>query len=121
MSGAPAPEVEIASGGKSVINDDALTSRTAAVFKAAFGPRAVLLPAPGAASEDYSEFVRAGVPSLYFAIGGYDAQQLAGFKAAGKEPPVNHSPLFAPAPEPSIKTGVAAMTLAVMAALQPAG
>ncbi|MEC4592880.1 MULTISPECIES: amidohydrolase [Nitrospirillum] len=120
MSGAPAPEVEIVSGGKSVINDDALTSRTAAVFQAAFGPRAVRLPAPGAASEDYSEFVRAGVPSLYFAIGGYDPQQLAGFKAAGKEPPVNHSPLFAPAPEPSIKTGVAAMTLAVMAALQPA-
>jgi len=119
MSGAPAPDVEIVSGGKSVVNDDALTARTAQAFKAAFGPAAVQIPSAGPASEDYSEFVRAGVPSLYFAIGGYSAQQLADFKAAGKEPPVNHSPFFAPSPEPAIKTGVTAMTLAVLTAMGP--
>jgi hippurate hydrolase len=37
-------------------------------------------------------------------------------KPGGKPMPVNHSPFFAPVPEPSIKTGVQAMTLAVMGA-----
>jgi hypothetical protein len=35
-------------------------------------------------------------------------------KPGGKPLPSNHSPLFAPVPEPSIKTGVQAMSLAVL-------
>jgi hippurate hydrolase len=34
--------------------------------------------------------------------------------------PANHSPYFAPLPEPTIKTGVEAMTLTVMNVLPPA-
>jgi len=114
MSGAPAPDLAIVSGGKAVVNDAALTEKTAAVFKTAFGPNAIATPNPGAASEDYSEFILAGVPSVYFAIGGYDPKAMAEAKAAGKPLPVNHSPFFAPVPEPTIRTGVEAMTLAVM-------
>ncbi len=117
MSGAPPPDVTIIPGGKSVINDGALTERTVAVFKAVFGDRVVAEPEPGSASEDYSEFQIAGVPSFYFSIGGFDAAQLAAAEAKGTPLPNNHSPLFAPAPEPSIKSGVAAMTLAVLNAL----
>ncbi len=114
MSGAPAPDLEIVPGGKAVVNDAALTEKTAAVFKAAFGKDAVAVPSPGSASEDYSEFIIAGVPSVYFSIGGFDPKAMADAKAAGKPLPVNHSPFFAPVPEPSIRTGVEAMTLAVM-------
>jgi hypothetical protein len=32
----------------------------------------------------------------------------------GRQLPGNHSPLFAPAPKPTIETGVEAMTLAVL-------
>lgn len=114
MSAAPAPELTIVPGGKAVVNDAALTARTAEVFKAAFGHNAIAVTAPGAASEDYSEFILAGVPSVYFMLGGYDSKVVEAAKAGGKPLPVNHSPFFAPAPEPTIRTGVVAMTLAVM-------
>ena len=77
MAGAPPPEIKITAGAKAVINDAALTARSGAVFKAAFGDKAVLMPAPGSASEDYSEFIIAGVPSLYFGIGGLDPKAVA--------------------------------------------
>jgi hippurate hydrolase len=36
------------------------------------------------------------------------------YKAQGKPVPVNHSPYFAPVPEPTIRTGAMVLTLAVM-------
>ena len=114
IAGAPAPDIAIIEGGKAVVNDEALTERTGKVLKAAFGDKASVEPRPGAASEDYSEFIIAGVPSTYFSIGGLDPKMLAEAKAAGKPVAANHSPYFAPVPEPSIRTGVEAMTLAVI-------
>ena len=90
------------------------TDRTAVVFKAAFGKNAVVQDKPGSASEDYSEFVLAGVPSVYFGIGGYDPAEIAKAKAEGRQVPTNHSPFFAPTPQPTIRTGVEAMTLAIL-------
>ena len=119
MAGAPAPEVSIVVGGRAVINDAAITEKTAAVFKAAFGANAKLSPAPGAPSEDYSEFIIAGVPSLFFGIGGYDPKRIEAARAKGEMLAGNHNPYFAPDPEPSIRTGVEAMTLAVLNVMQP--
>lgn len=118
MAGAPPADVKITAGGKMVVNDQALTDRTAVVFKAAFGKNAVVNDKPGSASEDYSEFVIAGVPSVYFGIGGYDPAEIAKAKAEGRQIPSNHSPFFAPTPEPTIRTGVEAMTLAVLNVIQ---
>lgn len=114
MAGAPPPDLRFAESTDSVVNDQALTDRTVPVFKAAFGEHAMAMPHPIYASEDYSEFVKAGVPSLYFEIGVYDPKRVAAAKAGGPPLPNNHSPLFAPVPEPTIRTGVEAMTLAVM-------
>jgi len=114
MAGAPPPELHFTESTDSVVNDQALTDRTAPVFKAAFGDHAVAMPKPIYASEDYSAFVAAGVPSLYFEIGVYDPKRVAAARAGGPPLPNNHSPLFAPVPEPTIRTGVEAMTLAVM-------
>ena len=114
MARAPAPTVTFDAGASAVVNDAGVEARTAPVFKAAFGPHAVEATSPGSASEDYSEFVIAGVPSLYWGLGGYDPKVLADYKARGEVPPGNHTPQFAPAPEPSIRTGVEAMTLAVL-------
>jgi len=114
MSGAPAPEIDLRPGGEAVINDEAVTARTAPVFKAAFGPKAQVSPGPGSASEDYSEFIIAGVPSLFWGLGGYDPKVIADYAARHEPLPSNHSPQFAPAPEPAIRTGVEAMTLAVL-------
>jgi len=117
MAGAPAPTVTFDAGASAVVNDAGVTARTAPVFKAAFGERAVVAPGPGSASEDYSEFIIAGVPSLFWGLGGYDPKVIADYAARHEPLPSNHSPQFAPAPEPAIRTGVEAMTLAVLGVL----
>ncbi|MBX7200486.1 MAG: amidohydrolase [Rhodospirillaceae bacterium] len=114
MAGAPQPQVTITPGGDAVVNDIPIAERTGALFKAAFGDKAIKNDEPGSASEDYSAFIQAGVPSLFFGIGGVDPVKLADAKAKGIAFPGNHSPQFAPLPEPAIRTGVEAMTIAVM-------
>jgi hippurate hydrolase len=117
MANAPAPTVTRLEGVGSVVNDSALAARTSSVLKAALGDKATFVPSnePGwTASEDYSEFIEAGVPSVFFAIGGDDPKMIADYKARGVPVPVNHSPLFAPVPEPSIRTGATVLTLAVL-------
>jgi hippurate hydrolase len=70
---------------------------------------------PVTPSEDYSEFINAGVPSMFFRIGVYEPERVAAAREGeGPQLPGNHSPLFAPVPKPTIKTGVEAMTLAVL-------
>ncbi|HLZ84647.1 MAG TPA: amidohydrolase [Caulobacteraceae bacterium] len=114
MARAPAPTVTFDQGASAVVNDAAIAARTAPVFKAAFGARAVEATSPGSASEDYSEYIIAGVPSLFWGLGGIDPKVIADYRAKGQEPPGNHTPQFAPVPEPTIRTGVEAMTLAVL-------
>jgi len=101
-----------------VDNDDALAARSGGVLKAAFGDKARLNAEPGSASEDYSEFVIAGVPSFYFGIGGLDPAAFAKAMATKTAVPGNHSPEFAPVPEPSIRTGAEAMSLVLLDVLQ---
>jgi hypothetical protein len=101
-----------------VINDADLAARGGAVLKAAFGDKAVLSPAPGSASEDYSEFIIAGVPSFYFGIGGLDPKAVAEATATNTPLPGNHSPEFAPVPEPTIRTGTQAMSLILLDVFQ---
>ena len=116
-AGAPAPEVVIDAGGQAVRNDSDLVARTEATLKAAFGDKARRAP-PITASEDFSVFVNAGVPSMFFFIGVSDPERVAESKSPGGKPvPFNHSPFFAPVPEPSIKTGMMAMSLAVLTVL----
>jgi amidohydrolase len=100
MSAAPPPTVTFDQGAAAVINDEAVTARTAPIFKAAFGDRAVLSPGPGSASEDYSEYVIAGVPSLFWGLGGIEPKVLADYKARGEVVPGNHTPQFARPPSP---------------------
>lgn len=117
MANAPPPEVKRLHGTDAVRNDDTLADSTGAVIKAAFGDKAQLVPAyaaPGSASEDFSEFVDAGVPSVFYGVGGDDPNMIADYKARGVPLPVNHSPYFAPVPEPTIRTGVTVLTLSVL-------
>ncbi len=119
-AGAPEPEIIVVGGVAAVVNDAGLVERTAPLFEAALGDTFTLVPATapaGPASEDYSEFVAAGVPSLYFGLGALDPQLFAAAENGGPPVPVNHSPFFAPLPEPTIRAGVTAMTLAVLGEL----
>jgi hippurate hydrolase len=116
MSDAPPPEIKITEGAKAVINDPGVVAIGEKVLKAAFGDKFRTSP-PGTPSEDYSEFVNAGVPSMFFNIGVYEPERVAAARDGSGPPlPSNHSPLFAPVPKPTIETGVTAMTLAVLSA-----
>jgi amidohydrolase len=116
MSDAPAPEIRIVEGAKAVMNDPGVVATAEKVLKAAFGDK-FKTSSPGTPSEDYSEFINAGLPSMFFNIGVYEPERVAAASnGTGPELPSNHSPLFAPVPKPTIETGVKAMTLAVLSA-----
>jgi len=115
MAGAPAPDVQLISGGAAIVNSEALVTKTEAVFKDAFGDaRAQRMPAM-TASEDFSQFVNQGVPSMFFFTGVYDPKMVEEAEREGGKPiAFNHSPFYAPVPEPSIKTAAQAMSMAVL-------
>ena len=116
MSDAPAPDIRITEGAKAVMNDPAVVETAAKVLKVAFGDNFRTSP-PGTPSEDFSEFINAGVPSMFFNIGVYEPERVAAARdGTGPQLPSNHSPQFAPVPKPTIQTGVEAMTLAVLSA-----
>jgi amidohydrolase len=121
MAGAPAPDIKIVEIAKAVVNDASVVEHAATVMKVAFGEK--FRPAPPVTpSEDFSEFVNAGVPSMFFNIGVYEPERVAAARDGTAAPlPSNHSPLFAPVPKPTIETGIEAMTFAVLSAFdQPA-
>jgi hippurate hydrolase len=115
MANAPAPDIKIIEGTKAVVNDEAVVTTAEKVLKAAFGGKFRATP-PGTPSEDFSEYINAGVPSMFFNIGVYDPERVAAARNGGPPLPGNHSPQFAPVPKPTIQTGVTAMTLAVLSA-----
>ena len=116
MSDAHAPDIKIVEGTKPVVNDPDVVAAVADVLKAALGDKFRISP-PVTASEDFSEFAGAGVPSMMFNIGVYDQERfIAARNGTGPPIPSNHSPLFAPVPKPTIETGITAMTLAVLGA-----
>jgi hippurate hydrolase len=119
MAGAPEPRVIITAGSDSILNDAGLTERAAAVFRQAFGAAAVPKEDYITASEDFSKFAAAGVQrSLFFEIGIYEPSRVEAASNGGPPLPFNHSPFYAPVPEPTIRTGVKAMTLAVLEVLE---
>jgi len=101
-----------------VVNDTALTARLRPALEQALGKENVEELPPATGSEDYSYFVNAGVPSLYFSLGAAEPGALAQAKAAGKSLPSLHSSLFAPDLEPALKTAIAAEVTALRQLLQ---
>lgn len=122
MGKAPEPTIRYLAGIGVLLNDEAMAEKARAALTPVFGEKLVYVPAnvPGmSGSEDFSEFVDAGVPSIFFGIGGYDPAVMADLKAKGEPVPTNHSPFFAPLPEPSIRTAVSAIVLSVIGGVRP--
>jgi hippurate hydrolase len=96
-------------------NDPALTERLDKVFVHALGQENVLKDSPRMGSEDFGLFsLDHQIPSLMFFLGAGDPVKLNNSRQAGTPLPSLHSALFAPVPEPTLKTGVKAMTSAVL-------
>jgi hypothetical protein len=59
-------------------------------------------------SEDFSYFTQQSIPSFYFSLGGADPEKFVEAKKRGTNLPSNHSSLFAPDAEPTIRTAITA-------------
>ncbi|MGB8473412.1 MAG: amidohydrolase [Candidatus Acidiferrum sp.] len=102
------------------INDAALSRRVGASLERALGKENVLAGEPIMASEDFSLFALADPkpPICMFWLGAADPAKLKDAMEKGTRLPGPHSSEFAPVPGPAIRTGVKAMTSAVMDLLQ---
>jgi hippurate hydrolase len=102
------PLVERYEGCDLVYNDPDLAERLRTAMETALGKSNVHTAEPITPSEDFSYLTNQGIPGFYFSLGGADPQKFAEAKASGTPLPSNHSPLFAPDAEPTIKAGIAA-------------
>jgi amidohydrolase len=96
-------------------NDPQLTERLAGAFKRALGPENVVKASQVMGSEDFGYLsLDQKIPSAIFWLGAVDPVKVRESQERGIPLPSLHSPLFAPVPEPTLRTGVKAMTAAVM-------
>jgi amidohydrolase len=112
-----APIIEISKDSvPATINDAALTRRLAVATERALGKDNVVPGQPVMASEDFSLYALADPrpPISMFWLGAVDPEKFKEAQEKGTRLPSLHSSEFAPLPEPAIRTGVKAMTAAVL-------
>jgi hippurate hydrolase len=97
-------------------NDPALARRLAGAFTEWFGAERVKPTLPTTGGEDFSELGRTEprVPICMWWVGGTDPARIAESERTGAPVPSNHSPTFAPIPEPTLKTCATSLTVAVL-------
>jgi amidohydrolase len=97
-------------------NNPALTKRLVAIWKKSLGNENVEIVDPTMGGEDFSEYSLPdhSIPAVDFHIGAVDPEKIAESNKTGKPLPSLHSSKFAPVPEPTIRTGVVAMTASVL-------
>jgi hippurate hydrolase len=97
-------------------NDPVLTERLASVFVRVLGKDNVVLTQPATVSEDFSRYSLDGhqIPTTIFWLGAVDPPKVKESLATGVPLPTLHSAVFAPLPEPTLRTGIKAMTSAVL-------
>ncbi|MHC5262735.1 amidohydrolase [Streptomyces sp. UC4497] len=121
-SGAPEePEITALHSFPVTVNDaDATGTVLTAIAEVLGRERVFTLPEPLTGSEDFGTFGTAlGVPSVFWHFGGGDPALFAHIDPDAlltdglpDTVPANHSPYFAPVPEPTIHTGVTALLAA---------
>ncbi len=116
---APQPEIKVSDGTPALYNDDKLSNRIEKVFRKALGDSKVAPAEQSMGGEDFSRYGKAGVPILMFRLGAVESKRLDRYKELGQDPPSLHSALFYPDAEPTLETGVVAMTVSVLEILKP--
>lgn len=123
-AGAPRPpDVELAVSFPAVINDEAACARTLPALRSVSSM--IIDPGPVTGSEDVGLFASAaGAPCVYWLLGGADpagfdgATTIGEIAARSRDVPSNHSPMFAPVIDPTLSTGIGALTAAARIWLQ---
>lgn len=96
-------------------NEPQLTERLASVFVRVLGPENVIKVPPAMVSEDFGYLsLDQKIPATMFWLGAVAPAKVRQSKETGTPLPSLHSALFAPEPEATLRTGVKAMTSAVL-------
>ncbi|WP_143959288.1 amidohydrolase [Litoribacter populi] len=103
-----------------LINDEELTQLMVGVFKANFEEEKIVEIEAEMIGEDFSRYgiQEREVPISMFFLGATPNKLFEEAKENGKDVPGLHSPMFAPEVEPTLKTGVRAMSVFAMEILR---
>ena len=108
------PRMEVSDSTNAVYNDPAVTKRISEALAKTLGASNVEEGEPVMGAEDFSEFGRAGIPSLQYNVGAVSSAKYAASKKDGTPLPSLHSSEFAPDPQPTIKTAVVSLTASAL-------
>ncbi len=112
---APIIKVVESENAPALYNDPKLTERVATAIGRALGTDNVTKVAPLMGSEDFGRFsLDRQIPAFMFWLGAIEPSRVEASRKSGKPLPSLHSSLFEPLPEPTLRTGVRAMTAAVL-------
>lgn len=120
-SGAPEPEIEFSDGTPALSNDPDLVARVLPVIGKAIGAGNVETADQSMGGEDFGRFGLAGVPIVMLSVGAVEPERLAKLREGGALEPSLHSPKFYPDIEPTLTTGVTALSSAALDLLKPGG
>ncbi|MDX6382819.1 MAG: hypothetical protein QOK48_392 [Blastocatellia bacterium] len=99
----------------STYNDPELSERIAAVLGSSIGKDNVIKSPPLMVSEDFGRLsLDHQIPAFMFWLGAVEPARVEAARKSGQNLPSLHSSLFVPQPEPTLRTGIKAMTTAVL-------
>ena len=114
-----APVIKVSEGTTSTYNDPKLLERLTPVLQRELGDTNVVQMPPIMASEDFGYLsLDHKIPATIIWLGASDAQKVKAHRETGAALPGLHSALFAPVPEPTLRTGVKATTAVVLELLR---
>jgi amidohydrolase len=114
---APAPTVKVNLDEytPSTVNDIPLTKKTVGLFRQILGETNTIERPPIMGGEDFGRFGKDGTPIFMYFLGTVPEDRFnESERPMGKPLPSMHADSYLPAPEPSIRTGVRTMTMAVL-------
>ena len=97
-----------------------MTQRVRRAVENRLGTKHVITRDPTMGAEDFAEYglTKEKVPLCFFWLGTQRLQVVTEAAEKGETLPSLHSPFFRPVPEPTIKTGILALTSAALELLQ---
>jgi amidohydrolase len=116
---APAPSFAIVDSTPPTVNTPSLVNRILPALTEALGSSNVVEINPTMGAEDFGLYGQGGVPTFMFRLGSIPPARVAEARAKGETLPSLHSAQFHPDAPETLRTGIRAMTAAVVSLLPP--
>ena len=116
---APEPTLTISDSTPPTVNTPALVAAIVPVLEKELGKANVVEDDPTMGAEDFGLFGQGGTPIFMFRLGTIPPDRMKAAETGSSPLPSLHSALYHPDPLPSLRTGIRAMTSAVVSLLPP--